>query len=533
MRVAIIAPPYPLEEAPSPPLGVSYVASAFEQAGAEVKVIDFIVTRYTPEKLQRELKEFQPDLLGATSVTMNFPLAADIVQTAKKIDPSIITMMGGPHVSFDVIRTLQTYPEIDFLVVGEGERTIKELVDHFKSSEPRQNIKGIAFRRNGEIVQTEPRELIQDLNTLPMPARHLIPMSRYQALGFPVTMITGRGCPYSCIFCLGRKMVGSKARSRKASLVVDEMEQILSYGFSRINIADDLFTSDKKKVHEVCEEIQKRKLSFSWTAFSRVNTVDKETLQLMRESGCDCISFGIESGNPAVLKRVKKGITLDQARKAVSLCKEVGILPHASFMVGLPGETPETLKDTMEFSKSLDMIFGFHFLAPFPGTTVREQIDQYDLEILTDDWSRYDANSAIVRTSALPPEAINQFVAEFDREIQEAWEKQVQGYHDNTNTPEDNLRVEGHFRMRLVYKILSEDLLETCGSFPIVTTNGGPDHTFAPLCQRIKEATGFDSQLIHRTLKSFRDAGYIKVRQENQHFIWYWTHNNMVDFFMT
>jgi anaerobic magnesium-protoporphyrin IX monomethyl ester cyclase len=230
-----------------------------------------------------------------------------------------------------------------------------------------------------------------------------------------------------------------------------------------------------------------------------------------------------------MLKRIKKGITLDQARKAVSLCKEVGILPHASFMVGLPGESPETLKDTSEFSKSLDILYGFHFLAPFPGTTVRERNDQYDLQILTDDWTRYDANSAIVRTSALPPEAINQFVAEFDEEINLAWEKQVQGYYDKTNTPEEDLRVAGHFRMKLVYKILSEDLLESCGSFPLPTTNGDPDHTFASLCQRIEEATGFDSQLIERTLKSFLDAGYIKVRQEDHSFIWYWTHNNQVD----
>lgn len=530
MRVAIIAPPYPLEEAPSPPLGISYVASAFEQSGAEVRVIDYIISRYTPEKLKRELAEFQPQVLGATSVTMNFTAAADIVRTAKQIDPSLSTLMGGPHVSFDVINTLEAYPEIDLLVIGEGEKTIMELMDHFQGRGNRGDIQGIAFRENGNIIQTGKRELIDDLNTLPLPARHLLPMSRYQALGFPVSMITGRGCPYSCIFCQGRKMVGSKARSRKASLVVDEIEQILSYGFTRINIADDLFTSDREKVHEVCEEIRRRKLSLTWTAFSRVNTVDKETLRLMRETGCDCISFGIESGNQEMLKRVRKGITLDQARKAVALCKEAGILPHASFMVGLPGETPETLKDTSEFSKSLDILYGFHFLAPFPGTTVREEIDQYDLEILTDDWSRYDANSAIVRTSALTPEAINRFVAKFDEEINRAWEEQVQRYHDKTNTPEEDLRVAGHYRMGLVYKMLSEDLLEACGSFPADTQNSDPEKTFDPLCQRIEEATGFDSELIHMTIRSFIDAGYIKLRQKDNTLIWYWTHNNKVDF---
>jgi radical SAM superfamily enzyme YgiQ (UPF0313 family) len=526
MKIALIAPPYPLEEAPSPPLGVSYVASAFEQAGVEVKIIDYIITRYSPEKLKQTILEFKPDLIGSTAVTMNFPVAAEIIKMAKKIDPSIPTVMGGPHVSFDVINTMQTYPEIDFLVIGEGEHTIGELVNQFNGDENWAGIKGLAFRQNGRIVITDPRPFIDDINELPLPARHLLPLSRYQALGFPVTMITGRGCPYSCIFCLGRKMVGRKARSRRASLVVDEIEQILSYGFSRINIVDDLFTSDKEKVWAVCREIRNRRLKFDWTAFSRVNTVDKESLQLMHESGCDCISFGIESGNPAMLKRVKKGITLDQARKAVDLCKEVGILPHASFMVGLPGETPETLKDTAEFSKGLDIVYGFHFLAPFPGTTVREKIDQYDLEILTDDWSRYDANSAIVKTSALSPEAMNRFVAEFDDEIQEAWEKLVQRYYDHSNTPEENLRVAGHFRMQLVYKILSGDLLETCGSFLIESPNDHPENTIDLLCQRLKEATGFDLGLIQNTISQFVESRYMAWRIENNQLIWYWTQNN-------
>ncbi|MEW6186777.1 MAG: radical SAM protein [Thermodesulfobacteriota bacterium] len=530
MRVAIVAPPYPLEEAPSPPLGISYVASAFEQAGAEVRIIDYIVSQYSPEKLKRELEDFQPQVLGATSVTMNFPLAASIVRTAKQIDPSLITLMGGPHVSFDVLGTLNAYPEIDALFIGEAEQTIADFVSQWENERCWERIKGLAFRQNRRIIQTPRRELMEDLNQLPLPARHLLPLSRYQALGFPVSMITGRGCPYSCIFCQGRKMVGSRPRSRKASLVVDEIEQILSYGFTRINIADDLFTSDREKVWEVCEEIRRRRLSLSWTAFSRVNTVDRETLRLMRETGCDCISFGIESGNPEMLKRIRKGITLDQARKAVALCKEAGILAHASFMVGLPGETPQTLKDTAEFAKSLDILYGFHFLAPFPGTTVREKIDQYDLEILTDDWSRYDANRAIVRTSALAPEAINAFVDAFDREIQAAWEKKVQAYHEKTSeNADDNLRVAGHYRMNLVYRILSEDLLEVCGFFSEGSIEDGEEKTFEALCRRLEKVTASNWDLIVQTIKSFIDAGYVKLRKTEKGFSWYWTHNNRTD----
>jgi len=522
MRVAIVAPPYPLEEAPSPPLGITYVAAAFEQAGAEVRILDYIVSQYTPEKLKRELEEFQPQVLGAGSVTMNFPQAADIVRTAKRLFPSLITLMGGPHVSFAVEDTLKAYPEIDFLFIGEAERTIAEWTAQFREGEDWEKVPGLAFRKGEEIVRTPARGLIPDLNELPLPARHLLPLSRYLALGFPVSMITGRGCPYSCIFCQGRKMVGSKPRSRKASLVVDEIEQILAYGFNRINIADDLFTADREKVWAVCEEIRRRKLSFAWTAFSRVNTVDRETLKLMRESGCDCISFGIESGNPEMLKRIKKGITLEQARRAVELCKEVGILSHASFMVGLPGETPETLKDTAEFSKSLDILYGFHILAPFPGTTVREEIDRYDLEILTDDWSRYDANRAVTRTSALSAEEINAFVDDFHQEIQTAWEEKVKGFFEKTNTPEDDFRVAGHFRMLLSYRILSQDLLEKWGFISSAETEKTGEDPFAILCQRITEAASLPPDLVAQTLKSFLDSGYIRRREQEGGTLFFW-----------
>ena len=527
MRVAIIAPPYPLEEAPAPPLGVTYVAAAFEAAGAEVKILDYIVNRYTPEKLKAELDAFQPDVVGATSVTLNFYGAADIVRTAKRHNPDIITMMGGPHVSFDAENTLKAYPEIDLIVRGEGERTIAELTPRLKDKKTWTEIRGLAFRQNGQLVMTEDREFIEDLDSLPLPARRLLPLSRYQALGYPISIITSRGCPYSCIFCQGRRMVGKKIRKRSAALIVDEIEHILSYGINRINVADDLFASDKAKVKEVCGEIQKRGLSFTWSAFARVNTVDRETLQTMKDTGCDSVSFGVESGNPEMLQRIRKKITLDQVRQAVRLCNEVGMIAHTSFIVGLPGETMETLEETKQFAGSLGSLYGYHFLSPFPGTTVREEVDQYDLEILTHDWSRYDANSAIVKTSRLSPEQINAFVAEYDREINEVWEKQVQGYREKTNTPYENLQVEGYFKTQFVYRLLSEDLIEALGIFRLNGRKRGD--AVEVLCQRLEKATEADPALIRKTFQTFIDRGYIKSRQDNENLIWYWTHNNSVD----
>jgi anaerobic magnesium-protoporphyrin IX monomethyl ester cyclase len=523
MRVVIVAPPYPLEECPAPPLGVTYVAAAFEASGAEVIIIDYINSRYSPEKLIAELNDFKPDIVGVTSVTMNFPVAARIIKTVKDYDPSIITIMGGPHVTFDALNTLQLYPEIDLIVMGEGEETITELMSCSMNRKQWPDIRGIAFRQKGQVLSTGMREFIDNIDALPLPARHLISHSRYQALGYPISIITSRGCPYSCIFCLGRRMVGKKVRRRKSSLVVDEMEQILSYGWNRINVADDLFTSDRESVRAICGEIHKRGLEFTWSAFARANTVDKKTLEMMRDAGCDSISFGVETGNAEMLERIRKGITAEQIRSAVKICKEVGIIAHASFMVGLPGESKETLMESREFARSLGVFYGYHILTPFPGTTVREDIEKYDLEILTDDWSRYDANSAIVRTSSLTAEEINRFVAEYDEEVHAFFEQMLEGYKNGTNSTEENLRVDGHFKADLVYKILSEDLIESCGTFPTDSSDISSAKSIELLCRRIAEKTGMDGVLIDRTIKHLICSGYLNSRHEVGRIIWQWT----------
>jgi anaerobic magnesium-protoporphyrin IX monomethyl ester cyclase len=529
MRVAIVAPPYPLEEAPAPPLGVTYVAAAFEAAGAEVRIFDYIVSGYTSDKLRAQIDAFRPDFLGATSVTLNFPGAAEIVCTAKRYRPSLITLMGGPHVSFAAERTLNDYAGIDLIIAGEGEGTIAELTAEEFNPEKWEKIPGLVFRRDGQIVDTGPRSLIDDLDTLPLPARHLLPLSRYQALGYPISIITSRGCPYSCIFCLGRRMVGNRVRLRSPSPVVDEIEEILAYGIDRINIADDLFVSSRGKVKEVCDEILRRGLRLGWSAFARVNTVDLETLKLMREAGCDSVSFGVETGNPEMLKLIRKGITLDQVRHAVSLCREAGIIAHTSFIVGLPGETEETLRETGEFAASLGSLYGYHFLAPFPGTTVREEVGNYDLEILTDDWTRYDANSAIVRTSALSPGQMNRFVADFESEISKVWEEMVQGYHDRINTPGIDMQVEGHFRMKLVYRLLSEDLIDKWGVISVSDPVENSDRLQEELCRRIEEATGVEGELIRGTIRGLVEKGYIRAVISGGECRWHWTHNNRID----
>lgn len=313
-------------------------------------------------------------------------------------------------------------------------------------------------------------------------------------------------------------MVGFKVRYRDISLVVDEIEALVDNGFERINIADDLFVSNKKRVKGLCEEILNRQIVFGWSAFARVDTVDKETLTIMRRAGCDAVSFGIESGNSEMLERIKKRITLDQARQAVADCKHVGMMAHASFMVGLPGESQQTMQDTLNFARELGIDHGYHFLSPFPGTTVREHVADYDLEILTDDWASYDANTAIVRTSHLDQESMNAFVAEAYGPVFEKWDALKQKHAEGKSTPEETLAVESEGRLKLIYDILSNDLIEKKGNYQ--PTDNSPIREFSA---RIAHETRLPGEFVFRHMNLWVEKKYLGYKLENGRVTWFWT----------
>jgi len=524
MRIAVIAPPYPLEEIPAPPLGVCYVAAAFEKAGAEVRIFDYVVSGYSREKLRRQMDAFQPHALGSTSVTLNYYLAAQVLTDAKEIDPSVLTLMGGPHVSFRAEETLREYPAIDMIVMGEGEQTIAELVPGLESRPFWAEVKGVAFRKDGAVHLTGPRELIRDLDTLPLPARHLLPLSRYKALGYPVSITTSRGCPHECIFCQGRRMVGSRVRYRDVGLVLDEIEAILAWGFDRINFADDLFTANKKRVERFCKQVRERGLRFGWSAFSRVDTLDRETAEMMVATGCDWVSFGLESGNQEILDRIRKRTTVEQARKAVALCKEVGLQVHASFIVGLPGETRETMRETDDFARSLGISYGYHYLTPFPGTPVMEQSNEYDLEVLTGDWSLYDANRPVVRTAKVSPEDQIRFVRRHEQMCDELWAELERGQQEGTNTAAENARVEGRRRLGLVFRILHEDLIEECGAVPPDLSANGAG-AFNRLVTEISKVTARDEAVVAQVVGNYFRRGLVEVQSTDCGMCWGWTPN--------
>ncbi len=484
-------------------MGLAYIAAALEREGIEVKILDLVVFPYSRQLLESVLKDFAPHIVGSTAVTMTFDNAIGVIRDVKSIDPSITTVMGGPHVTFCAKETMSLFPELDFIVLGEGEETIAELAGAVDKGGDVSGIEGIVFRGKSGIVDNGPGKSRIDVDSLPFPARNLLPLGRYRSLGMSVSMTTSRGCPFKCIFCAGRKMVGAKVRYRNPQNVVDEMEYLAAFGFRQINIADDLFTSNENHCLKVCDEIIKRGLKIKWTSFARVDTVSVKVLVRMREAGCHTVSFGIESGNREILKRIKKGITPEQVTDAVKMCNEAGVSPHASFILGLPGETPETLKETVEFGnmlKDMGVSHGFHLLAPFPGTEVREEKEKFDIRILSDDWRDYHANRAIVETSSVTRKMLDDIAIEWEEKFN-GWLGYIRERIKNGEASEEEawplVNLE---RIIVVYDLMMGNLAEKTGPIDRETA-ASPDEALALFAERMACSVKHSSDEILPVLK--------------------------------
>lgn len=505
MRTLLINPPYPFLEFPIIPMGLLYLAAVLEQHDYEVDVLDLLVSRYTKDKIRRKLEQYQPDMVGVTCVTMNYPTASDILKYCKSVDPDLTTVIGGPHVTFAAEETLREAPWIDIVAMGEGERTLLEIVGGKRLSE----IQGIAFRSDGIRVNPK-RPLIEKLDELPLPARHLFPLSRYHALASHCSLITGRGCPFNCIFCVGSKMGGRRARFRDPKLVVDEIEQGLACGFGEVNLEDDLFTLNHKHVHGICDEIIARGLKFNWSVFARVDTVTPEILEKVRKAGCTWLSYGVESGNQQILDTAKKKITLDKVRESVKMAKDAGVNVLVSFILGLPGETKATIAESMAFAQELDTYFGFHVLAPFPGTEVREKADEYGLEILTSDWAKYDANRPVSRTPGASPADVTAALHKYYKGLRILPDK-IQG-----EEVEHAELAKAQRRSPLAWALVSGDVIENLGG---LERRDGP---VTDLVDRITKLIPYPQQQITENIESWAQQGLLKYDVKGEQVIWRW-----------
>jgi radical SAM superfamily enzyme YgiQ (UPF0313 family) len=526
MRVLLINPFYPISETPSPPLGLAYLAAALEAAGVEVRVLDLVVFPYSRRLLETVLQDFAPRVVGLTAVTMTFDHAARVVRDVKSLAPEIVTVMGGPHVTFCAAQTMTACPELDIIVLGEGDDTIVELARALENGSDLQAVRGIVVRREQAVRFTATRDFIADIDRLPMPARHLLPLGRYRALGMPISLTTSRGCPFKCIFCVGRRMVGAKVRYRDPLKVVDELAYLSTLDFHQINIADDLFTANKAHCLTVCDEIVRRGLKLRWTSFARVDTVSRDLLARMQAAGCQAVSFGVETANADILKTIKKGITLPQVIEAVTLCNETGVLPHVSFILGLPGETQASLHETVAFGEQLKQMgvqHGFHLLAPFPGTAVREENDQYDLKILSNDWSQYHANRAICETAAVTRQELDDIVIQWE----EDFNKWLGWIEDRMTRGEaeahEAWQLENLKRIVLIYDLMMKETIETKGYMAGNGENLQPAAALRELAARAApDVSPHDVDQVYQTLRYAFDKGRLTFDQQEEGRQWQW-----------
>jgi radical SAM superfamily enzyme YgiQ (UPF0313 family) len=397
----------------TPPVGLGYLASyiAKNLKGVEVKLVDCNLERYSEENISTLIDTYRPSVVGLTVYTSFYNQALRLIKKIKSLNPDIKIVVGGPHPSGlpeDVLKN----PEIDFVVLSEGEETFLELLQNINNPGNYSTIKGLVYRDGNGIRVNSLRENIRDLDSLPFPAWRFIPPDRYPnmphggiAKRYPVApIVSSRGCPFNCSFCGSEAMWHRKWRVRSPKDVVDEIEFLVkNHGVREVHFEDDNFTLDKMRAIGICKEIMKRQLDVAWSCPNgvRVDAIDKGLLKIMKLSGCYSLGFGIESGDKKILERVNKRIDLDMVENAIRMAKEEGIKTTGFFIIGLPGETKETILNTISLSKRLPLDRAqFGLFAPLPGSS------DYDLWIKEQkprdiDWDRFNFYNVIFKLDGL------------------------------------------------------------------------------------------------------------------------------------
>jgi radical SAM superfamily enzyme YgiQ (UPF0313 family) len=338
---------------------------------------------------------------------------------------------------------------VDIVVRGEGEQTLLELAQHSANSDSFHEIDGITFKNNdGQIIQTPNRDFIQNLDELPFPAYKYIPLEKYKIFGKThLPVMTSRGCPYQCAFCVASQVFGAKFRARSPKNVVDEIEWLRDvHGADGISFQDDTLTIGRNRILEICEEMKNRNIDLPWDCRTRVDQVSKEVLTKMREAHCREVAFGIESGSQKMLDTMKKGTTVEQNERAIKWAKEAGISVAIYVMVGYPGETRDTVKQTLDFVRRVEPDGTWLCIAvPYPGSELHALVESLGWK-MAEDWSLYDSMNTVFENPLLPGEEI----------------RKIRGmFYDNLYSPRYILRhaVKGYLKGNYYSKIMARTAL--------------------------------------------------------------------------
>ncbi len=377
---------------PQPPLGLALIAAILERAGHQVKLLEANALGLKPEEIAGLVTD--ADVVGITAMTPTIGTALIIAHYIKQKSPNLKIILGGPHVTLLPEETLASTNDIDVIVRGEADVTVIDLLQALENNRPLDKVAGISYKSSDKVIHTPDNKTPIDMDSLPYPAFHLLPWQKYRphpphGMAMPFgAMVTSRGCPYRCAYC-SKPVFGSKFRAQSPDRVIEEMEYLIKkFGVKEIAFYDDSFTLDKKRIYAIADRIIAKKLKIAWTCETRVNLVDKELLKHMKEAGCYTVAYGIESASPEIIKTLQKDITLEQVEKAIRAHQEVGLQVVGYFMLGSPGETPETIRQTIDFAKKLKVDFAqFSVTTPFPGTELYEIYKQINPGEI--DWAKF------------------------------------------------------------------------------------------------------------------------------------------------
>lgn len=375
-----------------PPLSLLIVAALMEREGVEVDLIDMEAEGLSYSETLERIRVFAPDLLGFTVTTWSFHSVLSWINKFKS-DTEIPVLVGGEHLRLYPRETM-SHNAIDFCIVGEAELPLPEFIRAFREGSAFEGIKSLGFRKNGNIVVDRTIQYVEDLDSVPFPARHLIKNERYENVlsrkkNF-TALISSRGCPFNCAFCTHNHQ---KYRARTPENVVDEIEYNLKlYNIRDFDIYDSTFTADEQRVIRICEEIRRRRLEVGFTVRSRVDVVSKKMIDSLKSAGCHTILYGIESSNPDILKMMNKRISPELVMETVNYTKRQGIKTLGFFLFGFPGETRQTIEDTITFSLNLPLDYAlFSILLPLPDTEIYSYYREHGLN---DYWAEYTLDAS-------------------------------------------------------------------------------------------------------------------------------------------
>jgi radical SAM superfamily enzyme YgiQ (UPF0313 family) len=407
------------EDITSPPIGLYWVAALLKEHGHDVRILNLHSAGEKPDEIRDILSRERPQVLGFSILHANRWGGIDIARIAKEIDPGLKVIFGGPGATFLWSHLLTHFPDVDYVVIGEGEYTFLRLLQQIEhGNESPESIKGIAFRKEGKIVKTGDVEPIPDLDTLPIPAKYF----KYQHVS------SSRGCNWKCRFCGSPALWNCTIRYRSPCHFVDELELLHSKGISFFYVSDDTFTNRKSRAIVICRTIIERDLKITWNAISRVDSVDEEVLYWMRMAGCIQISYGVESGSAKIRAVLNKKINIPQVKKAFALTRSYGILARAYFIYGSPGETWETIEETVALLHEIRPLAAiFYILDLFPGTDLYEGIRRSG-QITDDIWLNRIEGLLYLETDS---RLTDQLVLGFGKRLRSAFYENVHSFAES------------------------------------------------------------------------------------------------------